>query len=78
MPNPILKEVPAIRSTEQNWYILVVDTDGNTGEFKRMEFATAAEVIAGTADHKFVKASELKSVVDTLIAAHLAGAPHTP
>ena len=89
MSNPKLKDVKAVTATEDNIFVLVVDRDGKTGEFKRMSFAeltkaltyaVAAELTAGTEDDKVVAPDVIKSyvnsVVDAKIATHLSSAIH--
>ena len=89
MSNPKLKDVKAVTATESNIFVLVVDRDGNTGEFKRMSFeeltkaltyAVVADLTAGTEDDKVVAPDVIKSyvnaVVDKKIATHLSSAIH--
>ena len=89
MPNPKLKDVPTVTATENNIFVLVVDRDGDTGEFKRMSFeeltkaltyAIASELTAGTEDDKVVAPDVIKSyvnsVVDAKITTHLSSAIH--
>ena len=89
MPNPKLKDAPTVTATESNIFVLVVDLDGDTGEFKRISFeeltkaltyAVASELTAGTEDDKVVAPDVIKSyvnsVVDTKIATHLSSAIH--
>lgn len=89
MANPKLKEIPQVTGSESNIQVLLVDLDGDTGEFKRISFeeltkaltyAVASELTAGTEDDKVVAPDVMKSyvnsVVDTKIATHLSSAIH--
>ena len=90
MENPKLKDAPTVTATESNIFVLVVDRDGDTGDFKRMSFdeltkaltyAVASELTAGTEDDKVVAPDVIKSyvnsVVDAKIATHLSSAIHS-
>lgn len=89
MANPKLKDVAEATATETNIDVLIVDRDGDTGEFKRISFeeltkaltyAIISELTGGTVSDKVVAPDVINSYVNTLvdqkIATHLTTAIH--